>query len=259
MDIQERPNTHARSGVDRRTVLRATAWSAPGVVLLGTTPAFAQSPANNQQGIASTSEQGAATTTSTNSNADLYGSSSFTLTRASGGQQVSFSWTVFNPAGNSNISNVSMTLSGLSGPTLSTGQITSGSSHLFSVEAKSNGSGESLDAFSISVSYTIGDQKKSHTWTVAPGTLPAGGTATMTLSGGVAGGTYSASNIQEPHTTSESESDNEENDTSVEPSSGGESPSAEPEGPSSPKPTAPSEAETETEAETDSQSDDGND
>ena len=70
--------------------------------------------------------------------------------------------------------------------------INAGGSLAFSFDCEENDASEALPSFVITVNCKFGTDTQLHTytWTVSAVSVPVGGTKTVSLTGGVTGGTY---------------------------------------------------------------------
>ena len=164
------------SHIGRRSVL-AAAWSVPVVSVLAAATAFAGSgPASGPK--------------------PLFGSEQITLSRPKK-KEISFKWTLNNPAGNQTATSISVAVSMFKKSTITPtpSQISAGGSTVFTFDCEehdASGDGAALDNFLITVNCKFGTDTQLHTytWTVSAGSVSGGGTKTVSLTGGVAGGTY---------------------------------------------------------------------
>ena len=170
----EARESQQRSGVGRRSVL-AAAWSVPAISVLAPSPAFAASPPK-----------------------PLFGSGQSALSRpdVSPSKQIKFGWTLNNPAGNLAATSISVAVSMFKKSTITPtpSQISAGGSTVFTFDCEehdASGDGAALDNFLITVNCKFGTDTQLHTytWTVSAGSVSGGGTKTVSLTGGVAGGT----------------------------------------------------------------------
>ena len=168
----EAPESQQRSGVGRRSVL-AAAWSVPAISVLAPSPAFAASPPK-----------------------PLFGSGQITLSRPNvhPSKQIKFGWTLNNPAGNLAATSISVAVSMFTASTITPtpSSINAGGSLAFSFDCEEKDASEALPSFVITVKCKFGTDPQLHTytWTVSAVSVPVGGTKTVSLTGGVAGGTY---------------------------------------------------------------------
>ena len=161
------------SHIGRRSVL-AAAWSVPVVSVLAAAPAFAGSgPASGPK--------------------PLFGSEQITLSRPKK-KEISFKWTLNNPAGNQTATSISVAVSMFTASTITPtpSSVNAGGSLAFSFDCEEKDASEALPSFVITVKCKFGTDTQLHTytWTVNAVSVPVGGTKTVYLTSSATGGTY---------------------------------------------------------------------